>query len=32
MGNIQPDQFGDYLKRKRMDVDMMQRWLRPVME
>lgn len=32
VGKIQRDQFEDYVKRKGMDVEEMERWLRPVME
>lgn len=32
VGKIQPDQFEDYLQRKAMNRDEMERWLRPVME
>ncbi|MGN6435426.1 MAG: vitamin B12 dependent-methionine synthase activation domain-containing protein [Agriterribacter sp.] len=32
VGKIQPDQFEDYVQRKGMDRDEMERWLRPVME
>jgi 5-methyltetrahydrofolate--homocysteine methyltransferase len=32
VGKIQRDQFDDYVKRKGMDVEEMERWLRPVME
>ena len=32
VGKIQQDQFEDYLQRKGMDKEVMQRWLRPVME
>ncbi len=32
VGKIQPDQFEDYVKRKNMDRDDMERWLRPIMD
>lgn len=32
VGKIQPDQFEDYVRRKGMDREDMERWLRPVME
>lgn len=32
VGKIQPDQFEDYLQRKEMSRDEMERWLRPIME
>ncbi|HKZ64739.1 MAG TPA: vitamin B12 dependent-methionine synthase activation domain-containing protein, partial [Chitinophagaceae bacterium] len=32
VGKIQRDQFEDYVKRKGMSVEEMERWLRPVME
>ncbi|MEO5563583.1 MAG: methionine synthase [Chitinophagaceae bacterium] len=32
VGKIQTDQFEDYVKRKGMSVEEMQRWLRPIME
>lgn len=32
VGKIQRDQFDDYVKRKDMSVEEMERWLRPVME
>ena len=32
IGKIQPDQFDDYVKRKGMDKEELQRWLRPVLE
>jgi len=32
VGKISPDQFEDYTRRKGMDKDEMQRWLRPVLE
>ncbi len=32
VGKIQQDQFDDYIQRKKMPVEDMQRWLRPVME
>jgi len=32
VGKIQPDQFEDYVKRKGMPKDEMERWLRPIME
>src|SRR4029079_6998744 len=32
VGKIQPDQFEDYVKRKEMPKDEMERWLRPIME
>jgi len=32
VGKIQPDQFNDYVRRKKMPEEEMQRWLRPVME
>ncbi len=32
VGKIQRDQFDDYVKRKGMGVEEMERWLRPVME
>lgn len=32
VGKIQPDQFEDYVQRKEMPKDEMERWLRPIME
>ncbi|MFY7900955.1 MAG: methionine synthase [Chitinophagaceae bacterium] len=32
IGKIQQDQFDDYVQRKGMTIDEMERWLRPVME
>ncbi len=32
VGKIQRDQFDDYVKRKGMDVEEMERWLRPIMD
>lgn len=32
VGKIQQDQFDDYVKRKELPVEDMQRWLRPIME
>lgn len=32
VGKIQPDQFEDYVKRKGLPRDEMERWLRPVLE
>jgi 5-methyltetrahydrofolate--homocysteine methyltransferase len=32
VGKIQPDQFEDYLGRKAMSRDEMERWLRPILE
>jgi len=32
VGKIQPDQFEDYVKRKEMPKEEMERWLRPIME
>ena len=32
VGKIQPDQFEDYVQRKRMSKEELTRWLRPVME
>lgn len=32
IGKIKPDQFEDYVNRKGMDKEEMQRWLRPILE
>lgn len=32
IGKVQPDQFEDYVQRKGMSRDEMERWLRPVLE
>ncbi len=32
IGKIQPDQFEDYVSRKKLDKEELQRWLRPVLE
>lgn len=32
VGKIQPDQFEDYVKRKGMPKEEMERWLRPIMD